>query len=82
MAPAARRGLRAGLPGDPGRGHLSEFSAVHGSDNSVPAQLAAIGDMILKGNDGILVNWSSGSQVGGVIEQAADAGIKVVSYDA
>ena len=53
---------------------------MHGSDNSVPAQLAAISDMILKGNDGILVNCSSGSQVGGVIEQAADAGIKVVSY--
>ena len=63
-------------------GYISKYSAVHGSDNSVPAQLAAIGDMILKGNDGILVNCSSGSQVGGVIEQAADAGIKVVSYDA
>lgn len=64
------------------KGIFSEFRAVHGSDNSVPAQLAAIGDMILKGNDGILINCSSGSQVGGVIEQAADAGIKVVSYDA
>lgn len=64
------------------KGIFSEYSAVHGSDNSVPAQLAAIGDMILQGNDGILVNSSSGSQVGGVIEQAADAGIKVVSYDA
>jgi ribose transport system substrate-binding protein len=63
-------------------GHLSQYSAVHGADNSVPAQLAAIGDMILKGYNGILVNCSSGSQVGGVIEQAADAGIKVVSYDA
>ena len=63
-------------------GYLSQYGAVHGSDNSVPAQLAAIGDMILKGNDGILVNCSSGSQVAGVIEQAADAGIKVVSYDA
>ena len=65
-----------------GMGIFSEFSAVHGSDNSVPAQLAAIGDMILQGNDGIMINCSSGSQVGGVIEQAADAGIKVVSYDA
>jgi ribose transport system substrate-binding protein len=63
-------------------GILREFSAVHGSDNSVPAQLAAIGDMILQGNDGIMINCSSGSQVGGAIEQAADAGIKVVSYDA
>jgi ribose transport system substrate-binding protein len=63
-------------------GIISTYSAVHGSDNSVPAQLAAIGDMILKGNNGILINCSSGSQVGGVIEQAADAGIKVVSYDA
>ena len=63
-------------------GIFREFSAVHGSDNSVPAQLAAIGDMILQGNDGIMINCSSGSQVGGVIEQAADAGIKVVSYDA
>ena len=61
---------------------FSEFSSVHGSDNSVPAQLAAIGDMILQGNRGIMVNCSSGSQVNGVIEQAADAGIKVVSYDA
>ncbi len=64
------------------KGVFSEFSAVHGSDNSVPAQLAAIGDMILQGNNGIMINCSSGSQVGGVIEQAADAGIKVVSYDA
>lgn len=64
------------------KGIFSEFSAVHGSDNSVPAQLAAIGDMILQGNNGIMINCSSGSQVGGVIEQAADAGIKVVSYDA
>jgi ribose transport system substrate-binding protein len=63
-------------------GIFSEFSAVHGSDNSVPAQLAAIGDMILQGNDGIMINCSSGSQVGGAIEQATDAGIKVVSYDA
>jgi ribose transport system substrate-binding protein len=63
-------------------GYVSQCSAVHGSDNSVPAQLAAISDMILKGNNGILVNSSSGSQVAGVIEQAADAGIKVVSYDA
>ncbi len=63
-------------------GIISSYSAVHGSDNSVPAQLAAVGDMILKGNDGILINCSSGSQVGGVIEQASDAGIKVVSYDA
>lgn len=65
-----------------GRGIVSEFDAVHGSDNSVPAQLAAISDMILKGNQGLLVNCSSGSQVNGVIEQAADAGIKVVSFDA
>jgi ribose transport system substrate-binding protein len=65
-----------------GKGVFSEYSAVHGSDNSVPAQLAAIGDMILQGNNGIMINCSSGSQVGGVIEQAADAGIKVVSYDA
>jgi ribose transport system substrate-binding protein len=64
------------------KGIFSEYTAVHGSDNSVPAQLAAIGDMILKGNNGIMINCSSGSQVGGVIEQAADAGIKVVSYDA
>jgi len=64
------------------RGTFSAFSAVHGSDNSVPAQLAAISDMILQGNKGILVNTSSGSQVGGVIEQAADAGVKVVSFDA
>jgi ribose transport system substrate-binding protein len=63
-------------------GIFSEFSHVDGSDNSVPAQLAAIGDMILQGNNGIMINCSSGSQVGGVIEQAADAGIKVVSYDA
>jgi ribose transport system substrate-binding protein len=64
------------------KGIFSEFSAVNGSDNSVPAQLAAIGNMILQGNDGIMINSSSGSQVGGVIDQAADAGIKVVSYDA
>ena len=64
------------------KGTFSEFKSVHGSDNSVPAQLAAISDMILQGNKGLLVNCSSGSQVGGAIEQAADAGIKVVSFDA
>jgi len=64
------------------KGIFSEFSSVHGSDNSIPAQLAAISDMILQGNQGILVNSSSGSQVNGVIEQAADAGVKVVSFDA
>jgi hypothetical protein len=30
-------------------GHISQCSAVHGSDNSVPAQLAAISDMITQG---------------------------------
>lgn len=64
------------------KGHIANFTAVNGSDNSVPAQLAAVGDMILKKNDGILMCCSSGSQVGGVIEQASDAGIKVVSFDA
>lgn len=64
------------------KGLVSDFSSVHGSDNSVPAQIAAVNDMILKGNDGILMCCSSGSQVGGVIEQASDAGIKVVSFDA
>jgi ribose transport system substrate-binding protein len=64
------------------RGIVNNWTAVHGSDNSVPAQLAAVNDMILKKNDGILINCSSGSQVGGVIEQASDAGIKVVSFDA
>ena len=68
--------------GDEGKRRLRHHSAVHGSDNSVPAQLAAIADMILKENDGIMVNCSSGSQVGGAVEQAADAGIKVVSFDA
>lgn len=64
------------------RGSIGEYSAVHGSDNSVPAQLAAMNDMILKKVDGILLLCSSGSQVAGAIEQAADAGIKVVSFDA
>jgi ribose transport system substrate-binding protein len=64
------------------RGLVGDYSAVHGSDNSVPAQLAAVNDMILKKYDGILLNCSSGSQVGGVIDQASDAGIKVVSFDA
>ncbi len=65
-----------------GRGVLKDYSSVHGSDNSVPAQIAAISQMILTKNDGILIDCSSGSQVGGIIEQAADAGIKVVSFDA
>jgi len=64
------------------RGLIGSFSSVHGSDNSVPAQIAAVSDMILKKNDGILMVCSSGSQVAGVIEQASDAGIKVVSFDA
>jgi len=64
------------------RGLVKDWTAVHGSDNSVPAQIAAVSDMILKKNDGILIDCSSGSQVAGVIEQAADAGIKVVSFDA
>jgi len=64
------------------RGVVGAFSAVHGSDNSVPAQISAINNMVLKKTDGILICASSGSQIGGVIEQAADAGAKVVSFDA
>jgi ribose transport system substrate-binding protein len=64
------------------RGLVGSWTAVHGSDNSVPGQIAAMNDMILKKNDGILIDCSSGSQVAGVIEQASDAGIKVVSFDA
>lgn len=64
------------------RGSLTDFTAVHGSDNAVDAQISAVNDMILKKNDGILIVASSGSQVGGVIERAAKSGAKVVSFDA
>ncbi len=63
------------------RGIFSKFSAVEGSDNSTPAQLAAVSNMILEGNKGILINCTSGTQQNGVIEQAVAAGSKVVTFD-
>ena len=63
------------------RGTFSKFTAVEGSDNSVPAQLATVSNMILEGNKGILINCASGTQANGVIEQAAGAGAKVVTFD-
>jgi len=63
------------------RGIFSKFSAVEGADNSAPAQLAAVSNMILEGNKGILINCTSGTQQNGVIEQAVAAGAKVVTFD-
>lgn len=61
-------------------GLISDFIVMNG-DGSVAAQNSAIAELILRGVDMIAVNAASETAVNGVIEQACEAGIIVVSFD-
>ena len=51
------------------------------SENQVTEQAAQIQNLILQGYDAIVVNAASPDALNGVIKQACDAGIIVVSFD-
>jgi len=51
------------------------------SENQVTEQAAQIQNLILQGYDAIVVNAASPDALNGVIKQACDAGITVVSFD-
>ncbi len=61
-------------------GLIADYIVVNG-DGSVAAQNSAIGELILKGIDVLLVNAASETAVNGVIEKACKAGIIVISFD-
>lgn len=54
---------------------------VQAADNKVPQQQQQIEAMIERGAEVIVVGPIDGTQLGGVLEQAADAGIAVIGYD-
>ena len=54
---------------------------VQHADNSVPRQQQQIESMIQNGAEVIIVAPIDGSQLGTVLEEAAAAGIKIISYD-
>ncbi len=62
------------------QGLIADSIVVNG-DGSVAAQNSAIGELILKGVDVLLVNAASETAVNGVIEKACKAGIIVISFD-
>ncbi|HEY5598627.1 MAG TPA: ABC transporter substrate-binding protein [Kiloniellales bacterium] len=51
------------------------------SENQVTEQAAQIQNLILQGYDAIVVNAASPDALNGVVKQACDAGITVVSFD-
>lgn len=59
---------------------IASFQATS-SGNEVSAQIAQINQMILSGVDAIILNAASPTGLNSVIDQAADAGILVVSFD-
>lgn len=61
-------------------GMISDYIIMNG-DGSVAAQNSAMAELILRGVDMIAVNAASETAVNGVIEQACEAGIIVVSFD-
>lgn len=60
--------------------HISQFR-VSSSGNDVNAQIAQINQMILGGMDAIVVNAASSTGLNSAIEQAADSGVLIVSFD-
>lgn len=54
---------------------------VQAADNKVPQQQQQIESMIQNGAKVIVVGPVDGSQLGSVLEQAADAGIAIIGYD-
>ena len=62
------------------KGLIADYVTVNG-DGSVAAQNSAIGELILKGVDVLLVDAASETAINGVIEKACAAGIIVISFD-
>lgn len=61
-------------------GKIKDYIVVNG-DGTQNQQIAQMNSLILKGVDAICINSASPTALNGVIEQAADAGIKVLAFD-
>ena len=62
-------------------GPLSRGAAFTTAENQVTEQAAQIQNLILQGYDAIVINAASPDALNGVVKQACDAGIVVVSFD-
>jgi ribose transport system substrate-binding protein len=62
-------------------GVVAEATAFTTSENQVTEQAAQIQNLILQGYNAIVINAASPDALNGVIKQACDAGIIVVSFD-
>lgn len=62
-------------------GIVAEAPAFTTAENQVTEQAAQIQNMILEGYDAIVINAASPDALNGVVKQACDAGIVVVSFD-
>ncbi|MDR1426239.1 MAG: substrate-binding domain-containing protein [Bifidobacteriaceae bacterium] len=62
-------------------GLIAEYSVSNTSQNTATEQIAQIKSLILKHPDAILVDSASPTALNSVIEDACDAGIKVVVFD-
>jgi ribose transport system substrate-binding protein len=63
-----------------GQGLISDYVVVNG-DNSVNTQVSQMNSLILQGVDAICINAASPTALNSVIEQACEAGIKVIAFD-
>lgn len=62
-------------------GIVAEAPAFTTAENQVTEQASQIQNLILQGYDAIVVNAASPDALNGVVKQACDAGITVVSFD-
>ena len=62
-------------------GIVAEVDAFTTAENEATEQAAQIQDLILQGYDAIVVNAASPTALNGVVKEACDAGIVVVSFD-
>jgi ribose transport system substrate-binding protein len=62
-------------------GIVAEAPAFTTAENQVTEQAAQIQNLILQGYDAIVINAASPDALNGVVKQACDAGITVVSFD-
>jgi ribose transport system substrate-binding protein len=62
-------------------GVVAEAPAFTTAENQVTEQASQIQNLILQGYDAIVVNAASPDALNGVVKQACDAGITVVSFD-
>ena len=62
-------------------GIVKEATAFTTAENQVTEQAAQIQNLILQGYDAIVLNAASPDALNGVVKQACDAGITVVSFD-